>query len=431
MPVGRAVDEALRELTASTVKPGLDRIRALLAAVGDPHEGIPAVHIAGTNGKGSVAAMLSAVLRCAGLRVGTYTSPHLVELRERIQLDGACVDEDHLSAAVDALRRGIRNMPDSPSYFEALTAAAFSIFAVEAVDIAVVEVGMGGRFDATNVADACLSVLTNISVDHTDYLGETTEEIAWEKAGIAKAGVPFVLGRELGGTSRAIVEAECARRGAPLRHGTASVATVHGDWSGTTFHVDGSWLAGAVHLPLVGSFQESNLHVAITALEALADAGWDIPSERVGEGLSEVRWPGRAEVIRERPRVLLDAAHNAAGAAALVETVCALEPVQERRSLLLGVLRDKDVDAITRALAPAFPHIIATASSSARALPASDLASCLERIGASVAVSGTVAQGVGAALDRLRPEELLVVSGSVTVVGEARDRLLGGPCDEA
>jgi len=431
MPVGRPVDEALRKLTASTVKPGLDRIRALLAAVGDPHEGIPAVHIAGTNGKGSVAAMLSAVLRRVGLRVGTYTSPHLVELRERIQLDGVCVDEARLSAAVDALRHTIRSMRDCPSYFEALTASAFSIFAAEAVDIAVVEAGMGGRFDATNVADACLSVLTNISVDHTDYLGATTEEIAWEKAGIAKAGVPLVLGREIGGASRAVVEAECARSGAPLRHGTAAVVPVHSAWSGTTFRVDGSWLAEAVHLPLVGAFQVSNLHVAITALEALADAGWSIPSECIVKGLSEVRWPGRGEVIRERPRVLLDAAHNAAGAAALVETVCALEPVRERRSLLLGVLRDKDVDAIARAVAPAFPHIIATASSSERALPAQDLAARLEGIGASVAVSGTVAQGVGAALDRLRPEELLVVSGSVTVVGEARDRLLGGPCDEA
>jgi dihydrofolate synthase/folylpolyglutamate synthase len=412
------------------VKPGLERIRILLAAIGDPQEVVPVVHIAGTNGKGSVAAMLSTALQHCGHRVGAYTSPHLVALRERIRVDGRCLEEADLVRELDALRPAIEAMEDPPSWFEVITAAAFARFARAEVDLAVVEAGMGGRFDATNVAQSRLSVLTSVAMDHTKFLGSTVEEIAWEKAGIAREGIPVVVGRGVPREAADVVRAECARRGAPLHAGGTGLSRLRGDWAGTRFVVSASPFAGELHLPLIGSFQEENLRVALDALEALGMQGWSIPPDAARAGLEAVRWPGRGELVRERPRVVLDCAHNPAGARALVDTVAELEPRRERRHLLFGVLSDKDVETIVGTFVSGFAHLTVTASRSDRALTPKALAERVAGAGARAESSSTVAQGLERALDGLEAEDVLVVSGSVTVVGEARRRLRGEPCDE-
>jgi dihydrofolate synthase/folylpolyglutamate synthase len=431
MTAGRDAEAMLRTLAAvSAVKPGLERTRSLLAAIGDPQLAFPAIHIAGTNGKGSVAAMLSAVLRQHGLRVGTYTSPHLAHLRERVRVDGRCIEDAAFERLLHALRPIVAAMRDAPSWFEVMTAVALAHFAREEIDLAVVEAGMGGRFDATNVLRSCLSIITNVAMDHREYLGHTVEEIAWEKAGIAKDGVPLVLGRGVVDGAREVVIAECAGRGAPVCRSRVLLDRSGCDWSGTGFRVSSSPFAGEIRLPLVGTYQQENLHTALAALEALRTIGHPVSPADVIVGLGEVTWPGRGEVVAEHPWILLDCAHNAAGAQALVETVDELEPRRERRQLLTGVLQDKDVAALVGAFAPAFSRFVATASASERALSADALRTRLAAAGVEAESSDTVARGLELAQRGLSPDDVLVISGSVTVVGEARRVLRGEPCDE-
>ena len=414
----------LDRLPRFEVKPGLERIDRLLSVLGHPERSFPAIHVTGTNGKGSVVAMLAAILQCGGYRVGRYTSPDLVDFRDRICVNGEWISETAFAAAVERMVPEVFASADLPSQFEALTAAGFEYFRARFVDVAVVEVGLGGRFDATNVVAPTLTVLTNVSLDHTALLGGTVAEIAWEKAGIAKPGVPMVIG-ELHPSAEAVVTAECAAVGAPLRHVNVFVKREVGAWRSNVVAIHGDDLPRRVELPLLGVYQLDNLRLALTCVLLLRERGWCIPPDAVAAGLASVRWPGRWEVMRAKPTVLLDGAHNVAAASVVAQAIVEWEPDREHRALLLGILRDKDVPGIVDALAPHFDRIGVVASSSPRALGSDDLALYVEKHVERCIRYDSVEEGVRDLVRRADPRDTILVTGSLTVVAEAR-RALGG-----
>ncbi len=378
-------DELLSRLGALRrfgMRPGLDGVRALLAAVGDPHERLAAVHIAGTNGKGSTAAFVESALRAAGRRTGLYTSPHLLRLTERIRVDGVEIDRQ-IAAALGAR---VLAVGGEFTFFEVVTVMAFLALAEADVDVAVIEVGLGGRLDATNVLSRPLvSVVTGIALDHTDVLGATLAAIAREKAGIFKSGVPAIFASEAA-EARDVLLAEAARAGAP--------AQLYGrDFDD----------AGLPPLGLGGPHQRRNAALARQALRALPAALQ--PSEtHVAHGFASVRWPGRLEQLT--PNVLVDAAHNADGARALAAAL-----PDAPFTLILGVVADKDARGIIEALVPRAARVIVTAPPTPRALAPAALAALVP--------GAEVADDLRAAL-ALAGDTRTVVAGSIFLIGEAR-----------
>lgn len=339
--------------TGGSVKVGLARTEALLAAVGDPHRRFPSFHVAGTNGKGSVCAALEALLRAKGLRVGKYTSPHLVDFRERITVDGAPISEERVTEFVAQWTAACERT--GATFFEATTALAFLSFAEAAVDVAVIEVGLGGRLDSTNVLRPVAAGVTSIGMDHAEWLGDTLDAIAREKAGIYKPGVPAVIG-ELDGRLRAALAAHAAdARASPVRVVAAEceLGPVTVDADGTTFAV--RWLGSERRLrtPLAGRHQAQNAMTALVMLDA-AGSAYRTPLDEAAAGLARVRLAGRFQ--RSGPLVF-DVAHNPAGAAVLAETVAAAA-LERPLVALFGVLADKDWRAMMRALAPVVDHFV-------------------------------------------------------------------------
>ena len=318
-------------------KPGLDRTRALLAALGDPHKGLRFVHVAGTNGKGSTAAMLDSCLRCAGYRVGLFTSPYINRFNERIQVDGVPIPDGDLVRLVEQVRPAASAMTDVPTEFELITALGMLYFAQERCDIVVLEVGLGGALDSTNVIDppAC-AVITALGMDHVQELGPTLADIAAAKAGIIKPGSPVV---SYGGAPEAdrVIAAAAAACGAPLTVVDFARLTLRGaGLEGQTFDYDG--LTGLT-LPLLARYQPRNAVVAIEALRALRARGWQIPDSAIRQGLAQVRWPGRFELLRRDPPFLLDGSHNAHGMRATADSLRALFP-GEKFVFLVSIMAD-------------------------------------------------------------------------------------------
>lgn len=406
------------------VKPGLSRIQYILAALGNPHLAYPTIHVGGTNGKGSVVAMLDAVLRAAGTHVGRYTSPELIDARDRITLDGEWISESAWDKGIERLAPILDGMDDVPSQFEVVTALAFDAFAQCDVDVAVIEVGLGGRFDATNVVQPEVAILTNVSLDHRMLLGDTVDAIGWEKAGIAKPGTALLTG-ELPPTVQGIVRRECETVGARLRTpGGVTAQRTARTWQCAVYVVKGFAGLDAVEIPLIGSAQRENMTVALRAVLELRVRGFDVPNRAVAEGLQAVKWPGRMEVVRTEPTVVLDGAHNPASIAYLVTDAADLVPDQARRGLLYGTLADKDVDTILGMLAEGFPALSVCASSSPRALPADRVAARAEKLFARVSTYDAVAEGLHAWRADAVDDDVLFVTGSFTVVGEARYALM-------
>ncbi|MEW5825657.1 MAG: folylpolyglutamate synthase/dihydrofolate synthase family protein [Candidatus Bipolaricaulota bacterium] len=407
------------------VKPGLSRVQRLLESLGSPERAFPAVHVTGTNGKGSVVAMLESILRAAGYRVGRYTSPDVEDFRDRITVQGRWISEEEFASLAEDLERPILSAADAPSQFEAITALGFGFFQRQSVDVAVVEVGLGGRFDATNVVRPELCVVTRVALDHTDLLGTTTAAIAWEKAGIAKRGIPLLLGAADAAVSR-VVESVCAETAAPLRRVERVRCTARSAGSaGVAYGVAGADLPALVLLPLAGAYQRENLEIALEGVLLLRERGWTLTNDAVSAGLAAVRWPGRFEILRERPTIILDGAHNVDGAKALRRAVVAHEPRRARRILVLGVLKDKDAEGIVRVLGPHFAHLVLTASASPRALPPGELRAVVRRTGIDGVCYDPVDRAVSYAVQHARPTDTVVVAGSLTVVAEAR-RAMGG-----
>ncbi|MEI7435181.1 MAG: folylpolyglutamate synthase/dihydrofolate synthase family protein [bacterium] len=354
-----ALDDTLRRLYALRrfgLRPGLESVQALLERLGHPERACAVIHIAGTNGKGSVAAMLDAVLRAAGLRVGLYTSPHLVRFNERIRVNGVAITDDALASLFAGLEPHLAALAGTPgreaTFFEVTTALAFQHFADAGVRLVVMETGLGGRLDATNVAAPLASVITRIGLDHMQYLGATLEEIAGEKAGIIKAGRPVVLGA-MPAAARAVVAAAAQRAGARLVEASAvvTVRRVSETWAGQKVSLASlEQEYGTVTVPLLGRHQLENLATVLTTLETLAVEGLPAVAPAVlRKGLAAVRWPGRMQVLETAPPTILDGAHNPDAAHALS---VALHDLLKGRpvALLFGMCEDKDAAGFLRAL---------------------------------------------------------------------------------
>ena len=410
----------LDRLPRLEVKPGLTRIARLLDRLDHPEEDFPAVHVAGTNGKGSVVAMLDAVLRAAGYFVGRFTSPELIDFRDRISIDGEWLPEAEWAAGIERMDEGLVDTSDPPTQFEAIAALAFDAFSRHKVDLALVEVGLGGRFDATNLVRPLVSVLCNVSLDHTSVLGDSIEEIAWEKAGIAKLDVPLLYG-DLPEEAEAVLLAECEEIGAsPIPAAGIEIERTHVDWDVATYRIERPGFPQTIELGLLGGYQLENLSLTLGTIELLREQGFDVADAAILEGLQGVQWPGRFEVVRRRPNVVLEGAHNVAGAKQLAEDVEAFIPNRDERHLLLGVLADKDVEGIGRALAGAFDRATLCASKSPRALPVDRLRGVVGGLFLQSTCYDSVVGALGGLLPTLADGDTLVVAGSLTIVAEAR-----------
>ncbi len=411
----------------------LDRMRALLRLCGDPQDKLRIVHVAGSKGKGSTSAMLAAVLGRAGYRTGLFTSPHLCRVEERIQVDGRPITPEELTTLLEDVRAALAPTRGrlEPTFFEIATALGFLHFRRRRTEAAVVEVGLGGRFDSTNVCVPAVSVITSISFDHTQLLGDRLASIAREKAGIVKPGRPVVSGATAP-EARAVIEAVCRERRAPLRELGADFRyeytpgrVTRDDFRRPRVRVRTARRAWPeMELGLLGDHQAANAALVVSCVEALHAEGWHVPDAAVAAGLADVSWPARMEVLRRRPFVVLDCAHNVASAEALVETLTTTFP-PGRRWLVFAGSGDKDLTGMLRVLAPHFAHAFLTRyASNPRGLPAEELAEVL-RLGADLShtVHATPAEALRAALARAGPDDLVCVTGSVFLAGELRPLL--------
>jgi dihydrofolate synthase/folylpolyglutamate synthase len=397
--------------------PGLDRIAALLHALGDPQKTLKFVHVAGTNGKGSTCACLAAVLQEAGYRVGLNTSPYINCFRERIQVDGVMISDEELAALTEEVRPAAEAMAEHPTEFELILAIALLYFQRKACDIVVLEVGMGGALDASNIIDVSeAAVIAALGMDHVRELGPTLADIAAAKAGIIKSGGAVV---SYGGAPEAdaVIRRMCARQGSTLHEVDFSRITgVHGDLTGNDFTCAPY---GQLHLPLAGAYQPRNALLAITALEVLMDRGWRIPREAVIRGLAKVRWPGRFELLHRDPVFLLDGAHNDQGMAAAAESLASYFP-QGGIVFLLGVMADKDVAAMVRRIAPLAGAFVAVRPNNPRAMEAEELATLLRPLGAPVHACGSIDEGVRTAMALAGRSGAVCALGSLYFSGDVR-----------
>ena len=397
-------------------RPGLARVRELLHRLGDPQDGLQFVHIAGTNGKGSTAAMLASILRAAGYTTGLFTSPYLERFAERMQVNGVPVPDAEFAAVCEALQPCIAAMDDPPTEFELVTAAAMLWFRRRGCDVVVLEVGLGGRLDATNViaAPAC-AVITNIGLDHTEILGDTLEQIAREKAGILKPGTRAVSYPQVPEV-RAVLRETCARLDIPLTEADAdAIEPLRDSVDGQTF----SYRGAVYDLPLLGRHQLRNAAVALETVAALRTRGWRIPDAAVHAGLAQVRWPARFEVLRRAPWFVLDGGHNPQCAQTVVDNLARYFPGR-RITLLVGVLADKDYPAMLAALDTQAAAYIAATPLSPRALPAAELGDYLKRFGKPVTVCADPAQAAELALAHAAPEDVICAVGSLYMAGAIR-----------
>ncbi len=414
--------EKMRRVRYNADTFSLGRMRALLVHLGSPERGLRAIHVAGTKGKGSTAAMAAAIAGGAGLRTGLYTSPHLVDLRERIRVGGAMITREDLARLVAEARlivETIRDAGDPPTFFEILTALAFVHFVRRTVDVAVVEVGLGGRLDATNVLDPEVCAITAVSLDHTFQLGSTLAAIAAEKAGIVKTGVPVVCQPQPQQAMK-VIEWTCREREAPLlligrdvtfdwrpagRTGRLTVRTPRATYDDLV-------------LPLMGRHQAVNAATAIALVEEAPTIAARLSAKTVREALAALDWPGRMEVRPDRPEVILDGAHNRASVEALLAALADHVPGR-RATVVFACAVDKDVDGMLAALAASdiVETVVFTQTSSPRAAAPENLAA--RWTGREAHVAATVEEALAKAKAHARGEGLVVVCGSLYLVGEA------------
>ena len=398
-------------------KPGLARTRALLAALGDPHKQLRFVHVAGTNGKGSTAAMLDSCLRCAGYKVGLFTSPYIIRFNERIQVNGAPIPDGDLVRLVEQVRPAAAAMADVSTEFELITALGMLYFAQQRCDIVVLEVGLGGALDSTNVIDPpeC-AVITALGMDHVKELGPTLADIAAAKAGIVKPGSPVV---SYGGAPEAdrVIAAAAAAQNAPLTVADFSKLTLRAaGLDGQTFDYDG---LAELTLPLLAGYQPRNAAVAIEALRALRGRGWQVPDSAIRQGLAQVRWPGRFELLRREPPFLLDGSHNAHGMRATVESLRARFP-GEKFVFLVSIMADKDAGEMLRLLLPLAKAFVTVTAPSPRAIPAAELAARIEALGGRAEPADTIPAAV-ARTDALAAGGPAAALGTLYFSGEVRE----------
>jgi len=397
-------------------KPGLERIEKLCAALDMPQDKLKYIHIAGTNGKGSCAAMLSSVLKAAGYRTGLYTSPYLFRFNERMQINSQQIPDEALADIVSRIKPIADSMDDHPTEFELMTAAAFLWFAEESCDIVVLETGLGGRFDATNIIKAPeVSVIMNIGLDHTGVLGDTVEKIAAEKAGIVKEKRPCVIYQQSESVAKVIKE-QCRLMNAELIVSDFSaLEQIFDSLDGQAFLYKGESYA----LPLLGEHQMKNAAVVIDCVEKLRELGWDISPDALERGLYAVSWPARFEVVSDEPYFVVDGGHNPQCAQTVRDNLLRYFP-DKRRVLLLGVLADKDYEGLVRILDEAADMYVCVSPVSERALSAKDLADKLRPLGKEVLYFDSIEEGVAAARSAAGEDGMVCAVGSLYMAGPIR-----------
>jgi dihydrofolate synthase / folylpolyglutamate synthase len=428
----RALMALGRELAAPqqarVQKFGLENISTLAQALGNPYRAAPCAHIAGTNGKGSTAAMLDSILRAAGLRTGLYTSPHLERINERIRIDGVDISNDDFAAAWTRVQAAIEALLASgklaahPTYFECVTAMAFVAFATSEVDFAIYEVGLGGRLDSTNIVQPEVAVITSIDFDHEDFLGHSIEEIASEKAGIIKPGA-WVASSAEQPAARAVIARRCQEVDARLVEIDAAWRVEDVRPSGGCYRAVVSPMHShktlAIEPPLPGRFQIRNALAAATAARLLGERGFPIEDPAIESGIRAARWPGRLERLAERPTVYLDGTHNPSGARELLKFW--EENFKGRRILLVyGAMRDKAVDEIAGLLFPTVDFVILTEPHQPRAISAPLLAEMTGHLAKKSAVVRDPGEALERAIEMAGPEDAVFATGSLYLVGDLR-----------
>ena len=402
---------------------GLARIKELLHLAGDPQHKMQFIHIAGTNGKGSTAAMLAAVLQEAGYKTGLYTSPHLRRYNERIRIDGKDVSDEEMCRAAEILEGCVEQMDDRPTVFERITALALVCFARAGCEAVVLEVGMGGRLDATNVVDepAC-SVLCHIDLDHTEILGDTLEKIAEEKAGIIKRGCPAVAQKQ-SEEALSVFRRTCEELGSPLTVTEPQLLKVKAQsLDGQTFDYRSRQ---DLFIPLIANYQLVNVLGVLDTVDVLQQKGWHISEEALREGLRKTRWAGRFEILGKDPLMIIDGAHNPDGAKQLAECLATYLP-DRKITFLMGVMADKDYRQMIRTMAPFAKRFVAVTPDSSRSLPCEELARVIEEeTGLPAAAAGDVKSGFSLARQGLAEGDVLCIFGSLYQVGDVQEALEG------
>jgi len=402
-------------------KSTLDNTHRLDQAFGHPHRNYPTIHVAGTNGKGSVSHMIASVLQASGLKTGLYTSPHLLDFRERIRINGQSIPEDEVSAFVSGNQEIIRDV--QPSFFEMTVALAFDYFAREQVDVAVIETGMGGRLDSTNIIIPVLSVITNISLDHTEFLGTELTSIAREKGGIIKQGVPLLIGRAETPTLE-VLRSMARERDAPVICASQIYKTQF-----LTLNLDGTMQlrfskkgfpsSESIRCDLSGGYQEENIITAFTALEQLQKLNWLVSRSAIQDGFASVVAStgimGRWQTIGHNPRSICDTAHNVDGIAAVISQIMQLPWL--RLHMVWGMVNDKDLDSVL-SLLPTEASYYFTPSSVPRSLEAKVLAECATRYGLNGRTFSSVEEAYRAAQDEAGSDDMIFTGGSTFVVAD-------------
>ncbi|OGP75240.1 MAG: hypothetical protein A2V86_09810 [Deltaproteobacteria bacterium RBG_16_49_23] len=402
---------------------GLTKAEGILDAVGNPHSEIQAIHIGGTNGKGSTAAMMASILQKEGYRVGLYTSPHLLRFTERIKVNGRQIEKEEVADLTEWMKKKVEAAGVAPpfTFFDFTTAMAFLYFKQKMVDLAILEVGLGGRLDSTNVIDPLLSIITNIGKDHEDILGKGILRVAREKAGIIKEGRPLITAATQPRVLR-LFSKMCRERKAPYFRVGKEFRYVPGG--------EGSFNYEGLHrklwdlsLNLRGSHQRVNATTALGAMEILDDLGYRVSNEAMAEGLKEVDWPGRLEMVCSSPQVLLDGAHNPEGALSLKESL-KKEFQYDHLVLLVGIMKDKDVHAILHSLSPLADRIILTRPGIDRAASPALLRKALGQNGKKAEVIEDFKKAIDRGLSLTGEGDMLCITGSLYTVGEARSYFL-------
>ena len=416
-----AIDYITSKKTVETA-PGLHRIRMLMEALGNPQREYPCIHVAGTNGKGSACAITESILRAAGYRTGLDTSPHLLRFNERIQINGMPVSDECLARATERVREAAEAMEEGPNWSEIITAVTLVAFAMEKVDVAVLEVGLGGEFDPTNVIDTpAAAMIMNIGYDHMELLGDTLEKIASAKAGIIKSGGDVVVYRGTPGVEE-VFELAAARCGARLHKADFdSIRPVSESIDGQVFDACGY---KGLTLPLAGPHQQRNAAVVITAMDILRGKGWHIAEEHIRRGLANVVWPARFEVISHDPVFILDGGHNPQCLDAADDALRRLLPGKPV-VFLVGMLRDKDVDEMVARLRTVSDRYVTITPISNRAMEAEDLTKLIRAQGGDAVTGGDIARGIEIARERAGKDGVVCCIGSLYLAGAVRSILLG------
>ncbi|HHW48967.1 MAG TPA: bifunctional folylpolyglutamate synthase/dihydrofolate synthase [Clostridiaceae bacterium] len=426
-------DEAIKYIHGTIkfgVKLGLKNMERLLDLMGNPHKKLRYVHVAGTNGKGSTVAFISNILIEAGYKVGIYTSPYIERFTERIRINRSEISEPDLARITGFVKEKVdlmvKNGENHPTEFEIVTAIAFQYFYENSCDIVVLEVGLGGRYDSTNVIDNSLvSVITTINYDHMDKLGDTLEKIAFEKAGIIKEQGYVVIYPQPEEVEN-VIKKVCAEKRSNLEIVDFSQIYL------TNFSIDGQVFDygeyKSLEISLLGAHQIKNAAVAVSACRALADKGLNITEMAIRRGLANTRWPGRLEVLCRKPLFLLDGAHNPQGAHILRKALSEYFP-DKRKIFIMGVLKDKDYKAMVEEISSIASRFIAVTPNSERALPAKELAILMERYCNNVLISDTIKEAIETSLDQCTSDDLICAFGSLYYIGEVRRFFYRGRCN--